>query len=89
MAFQEFTARQYLKIDIANNFGLDKKLWEERIEWFDTHEHCLEQMIRQADEPALYFAGVQAYREVQQGNPIGYPITLDGCSSGQFGPLAQ
>lgn len=86
MAFQEFSARQYLKIDIANNFGdggkLDKKLWEERIDWFDTHEHCLEQMVRQADEPALYFAGVQAWREVQKGNPIGYPITLDGCSSG-------
>lgn len=79
---QHFTAIQYLQIDIANNFGLDKKNWDERIQWVNDHEHQLEDMLSQADEPALYFAGVQAYRAAQRKEPIGYPISLDATSSG-------
>ena len=82
MSFQEFTGRQYLAIDIANSFGLDKKLWAERLAWFDQHETQLEDMIQQAKEPALYYAGVKAWRDVCQGKPIGYMISLDATSSG-------
>lgn len=79
---QKFTGMQYLKIDIASNFGLDKMDWQERIAWVDEHENHLEDMLKQATEPALYHAGVQAYRKAQRGEPIGYPISLDAASSG-------
>lgn len=79
---QTFTGKQYLQIDIANNFGLDKLDWNERLDWFAAHEHRLEEMMPQADEPALYFASVQAWRKVQRGEPSGYPISLDATSSG-------
>lgn len=82
MAFQEFTGREYLKIDIASNFGLDKKTWKTRIDWFDQHESDLEGMLHLAKEPALYYAGVKAWRDVCQGKPIGYMISLDATSSG-------
>ena len=89
MTFQTFTGAQYLKIDIANNFGkdgqgraLDKLTWNERIEWFDTHEHELGSLVAKAENPALFFAGVQAWKAYKAKEPSGYPISLDGCSSG-------
>jgi DNA-directed RNA polymerase len=81
---QLFTAREYLKIDIANNFGLDKEDWDTRIAWFDHNESNLENMLPQAEEPALFYAGLQAWKDVKAGNPIGYPIALDATSSGQM-----
>ena len=80
--FQSFNGKQYLAIDIANNFGLDKLDWDERLAWFDHNEANLENLLNQAEEPALYYAAVKAYRDVQKGLPIGYPISLDGTSSG-------
>lgn len=79
---QNFTGIQYLQIDIASNFGLDKRSWDERIGWTETHEGQLESLISEAEEPALYFAAVQAYRAAQQGKPSGYAISLDATASG-------
>lgn len=82
MTFQTFTPREYLKIDIANNYGLDKETWDDRIRWFDAHEEQIEDLIQGAKEPALYYAGCKAWRDVQAGKPIGYMISLDATSSG-------
>ena len=79
---QLFTGKQYLQIDIANSFGLEKANWQERLDWFDRHKDCLNEMLPQAADPAMYFAGVQAWEHVKNGLPIGYPISLDATSSG-------
>lgn len=77
-----FTPRQYLKMDVANHFGLDKEDWSVRLQWFDQHEDKLEGLLDQADVPAQYFAAVCAWRQVQAGEAIGYPIALDATASG-------
>lgn len=82
MTFQTFTGKQYLKIDIANNFGLDKENWDTRLAWFDDNEHRLMDLLRQAEEPALYYAGIQAWEKVKEGKPSSYPISLDATASG-------
>jgi DNA-directed RNA polymerase len=35
MTFRQYTGWQWLLIDAANHFGLDKLLFEERIEWVE------------------------------------------------------
>lgn len=79
---QKFTGKEYLKIDIANNWGLDKATWNQRIEWFDKHEAQLPELVSRAAEPALFFAGMQAWHAQKRGEPTGYPISLDATSSG-------
>lgn len=79
---QLFSGRDYLKIDIANNYGLDKKTWNDRISWFNENQDKLHSLVQTADEPALYYAGVKAWEDVQAGNPIGYMVSLDATSSG-------
>ncbi|MER9436658.1 hypothetical protein NKJ04_17345 [Mesorhizobium sp. M0618] len=80
--FQTFTPKEYLKIDIANNFGFDKQDWDDRISWFDQNEHQLHALVSQADEPALFYAGILAWEAVTAGRPTGYPISLDATCSG-------
>ena len=79
---QKFTPTEYLKIDIASNFGLEKELWEDRLSWFDQNESTLENMVKEAEEPALFYAGVNAYRTAMQGKAIAYPVGLDATASG-------
>ena len=81
---QLFTGVEYLKMDIANNFSgdLDKMNFKDRLTWFNDHENNLEALIKDADDPALYYAGILAYKAYKEGKPSGYPISLDACSSG-------
>lgn len=88
--FTEYTPLEYLKIDIASNYGdydgqdLEKLDFDARIEWFNDMERQgnLVELTNTADKPPLYFAGIQAYADTLDGRPTGYPISLDACSSG-------
>lgn len=79
---QLFTGKQYLAIDIANNYGLDKLSWDDRLKWFDENEHKLGALVKQAEEPALFYAGSVAWQKAKAGKTSGYPISLDATCSG-------
>lgn len=79
---QLFTATQYLQMDIAAQHSCSSLSWDDRLAWFAANEHQLEQLTGSAEEPQLYIAAVQAWRDVQEGKAIGYPISLDATASG-------
>lgn len=78
-----FTGKEYLKIAIANHFGMDKKNWSERIAWTDEHYEELEQIALsgEAEEPAEMLGAVQALRKTENGFPTGFPVGLDATCS--------
>jgi len=82
MTLQRFSGKQYLQIDIANNFGLDKEDWNTRLHWFQQHKHKLLEMVPEAEDPALMYAGILAYEKMKAGEPVSYPVSLDATASG-------
>lgn len=79
---QKFTAIEYLMIAVANTYGLDKLTWNQRIKWVNDHIDSLENIAKDADEPAQYDAAVRALRKARNGDYIGYGVGLDATSSG-------
>ena len=79
---QYFSGRDYIFMDVAGNFGLDKELFETRIKWTEDNLDNLESLMDQADDPIMYIKSVMALREAQQGIPSGHLVSFDACSSG-------
>lgn len=79
-----YSGYEYLLIDIANQFGHDKWLFEDRIQWVNDHMDQLEAMAEEADAKTLplYIKAVMALRKAQQGLPTGHLVGLDACCSG-------
>ena len=77
-----FTGWQYLLIDLANAFGLDKKTFEERIEWAEAHLDKLEDLVNQADVKPLYVKAMYAVRKAQKGIATGHLVGFDAVCSG-------
>lgn len=95
VTFQEFDPKEYLLMDIASNYGLDKEDWDFRLNWAENHLMEMQRvsemdqtqlssssLMKEADEPAMMYAGIMAYRNVMLGKPIGYGISLDATASG-------
>lgn len=92
---KNYSGWQWLLIDLANQFGHDKLLFEERIQWAEDNLYNLEAVGTQrlADEinlpndekwkeAPLYIKAVMAIRKAQQGIPTGHMVGVDACCSG-------
>lgn len=79
---QHFTGMQYLQIDVANCFGLDRLNWDDRLHWFANNEPHLEDISVQAKNPILFRKAVRAMRAAQKGKPINHVMGLDATASG-------
>ena len=79
---QTFTGSEYVKIDVASQFGLDKKTWNERLDWFEDNEGHLMDMRETAKNPLLYTKAVNAWDDTKKGKETGYIMSLDATASG-------
>jgi len=87
---QTFTGIEYVKIAIANAYGLDKELFEVRIKWVDdmvcsgllSNPELMNVTTDNAGEPALFTSGVMALKKALAGEPSGFMLGLDACASG-------
>jgi len=77
-----FTPLQYLMIDVASAYGLDRSDWSERLSWFAANRNNLHNITNQAKEPALFFAAVEAFEATERGEPTGHMVSLDATASG-------
>lgn len=79
-----FSSLDYIKIDIANQFGmsLDKKSFKQRIAWVNSVKD-LRSKIKDAEKPVQFMAGVLALEDAQAGIPTGHLVGLDACASGK------
>lgn len=83
-------AERWLKIHVANKFGLDKKTFAERIEWVDSNEEKLRAIANGSDESWKNLGGdawlalaacleYVAYLENEDGDFVSHlPVTVDG-----------
>lgn len=78
----KYSGYQYLCIDIANQYGLDKELFETRIQWTQDHLGELESLSDKADYQPLYKKAVMALRKAQVGIPTGHLVAVDAVCSG-------
>lgn len=69
-----------MKIAVANAFGIDGLLFEERLAWFESADHW--NLVDQAKEPFQYIKALYAIEDAYNGNPTGYAMGLDATSSG-------
>lgn len=76
----------WLKVDIANAFGLDKLTWDERVAYVD--EHITDMLAdidawsAKADDPLLAKSALLAYKESLVTGKSNHIVRLDATTSG-------
>jgi len=83
---------RWLKIHIANCYGLDKMPLDDRVKWAEDNHTMLLNIARSpqealsswvdSDSPYEFLAGCMAYEDHILGNKVHLPIQLDAVNSG-------
>lgn len=83
---KNYTGWQWLLIDAANHYGMDKRTFEERIHWAESMlaqpAPYFEMKAPLAETKPLFIKAVQAIRKAQQRIPTGHRVGIDACCSG-------
>lgn len=79
---EKFSVVEYLAIGIANSFGKDKLNFAERIEWTKVHLKQLPEILHEADEPEMAYAGLKSLQYfLTSGQLDGHLVGLDASAS--------
>jgi len=78
---QTFTGIEYIKIDVANKFGLDRLKWKDRLWWTDDNRSNLTSHSAQAKEPLAFDKAVRALVQAENGESLNHIMGLDATAS--------
>jgi hypothetical protein len=76
------TPYQYVLVNLANTYGLDKSSWEARIEWAKSNKDNLWSLVDSAEDEILFISAIHMYETVRAGEPTGKIMGLDATASG-------
>lgn len=78
----DFTNRMnyWTAVDVANQFGLDKKPFNERVEWVSENYNNLIDFANDADSKGEYLKGINALYNIEQGNFPQHMVYLDASN---------
>ena len=79
---QKFKPFEYMLINLANDFGLDKETYDTRLQWANAHLDELESLVQQADEPELFQKDILNIRRAQAKQATGTIVQFDAVCSG-------
>ena len=78
-----YSGFDYLCINVANAKGMDKELFETRIQWVKDNFHRLEEIdASEIDEPILYIKALLALRNACKTGKSNTIVHLDSVCSG-------
>lgn len=77
-----YTGFDFICIDVANQAGLDKKLFEQRVQWVKDNFNQLMLLDTPKKERPLYVKAVMALRDACKGIATGHLVGLDATCSG-------
>lgn len=76
----------WLKVDLANAYGLDKETFDVRVKFIDDNIddilRCPDHWIAKADEPLLFKSALKSYKESLKTGYSNHIVRLDATSSG-------
>jgi len=78
------SGKEYIMAEVAckHDKSYEKKTWDERIAHFHEIDLADPKLFKKASDPIGLRAAAVAYKMTQRGDPSGYMISLDACSSG-------
>ncbi|WAI96183.1 DNA-directed RNA polymerase [Vibrio phage vB_VhaP_PG11] len=84
---ENYSAKQWTLIDLANHLGKDKDVYKDRLAFGReileaVKEGTAEEYTEHADNPALFTKGIMAVEKMLRNEPTGHVIGLDACNSG-------
>lgn len=82
--FTTLSGLQYIQAEIAckHDKAYEKETWVDRLLYFKSLDFNDPKFYTKASNPIGLRAAVKALEDVQAGNPTGYMVSLDACSSG-------
>lgn len=79
---QTFTGTEYVKIDLANQFGLNRLRWRERLHWVDNNRPDMSLLLTQAKHKLGFGKALRALIQAENRESSNHIMELDATASG-------